>query len=133
MIQFSPNSIQVRARRNSSKRFDLDNNKIIYTLHEDDITVRVSSFLIHSAELAKFYLLYNSNRKTLDNKYYQRPDLLSFDEYGTEQLDWIIMMVNDVFCYEEFTFYSVYVPDKNAIATLLDFQLPDKLREVEVK
>ena len=125
----SPNSTYYIAKQNASTRFDFDANKILYEFEDLSIT----SFRPYTLDSVRFYLLCNSNLIDLETKYYQRPDLLSFDTYGTEQLDWVIMDLNDVFCYEEFILPQIYLPSKDSIISLLDFQLPKKLRKQTVK
>ena len=124
----SPNSILSRARRNAASRLDFDNNKVQYIAQLLDYDVKFTSPLPYTLEQAKFLLLFDATVETLSEKYVQRPDLLSYDRYGTEQLDWVLMYVNDVFCYEEFV-GQVYVPTLTSITRLTEFQLPAQLRQ----
>lgn len=62
-----------------------------------------------------FYLLKNSEQKNFDSQYKYRPSYLSFDEYGTVSLEYILMYVNNVFCVEEFDLNTVIIPSLSSI------------------
>lgn len=62
-----------------------------------------------------FYLLRYSTQKKFEIKYSMRPDYLSYDEYGTVLLGQLLMVVNGVFCVEEFNLENVVIPDFQAI------------------
>lgn len=83
-----------------------------------------------------FYLLKNATQKSFENKYAMRPDYLSFDEYGTVQLAWVLMYVNGVRFVEEFQGLElVIIPSYSAIIEMLKdkfpVQNPDDLTEVD--
>jgi len=130
----SQNSIYVISYKNAHSRFDLDQNKQLYKIFDrsSGMFLTLAAPTPYTVDQMKFFLLYQSKQIELESKYYQRPDLLSFDEYGTEQLDWILMYINDVFCYEEFVGPYVYVPSFDAIQKLLDVRLSKKHKLVEV-
>ena len=129
----SPNSIVYRASRNVSSPLDFDRNKYIYELDYGDLKVKLTGPIPELFERFRFKLLYDSTIKPLDSKYHQRPDLLSFDEYGTEQLDWILMLVNNVCCYEDFVMDEVYVPSYNSILEVVNYAIPERFRYRSVK
>jgi len=62
-----------------------------------------------------FYLLRYSTQQKFDLRYSMRPDYLSYDEYGTVLLDKLLMIVNGVYCVEEFVLENVVIPDFQAI------------------
>ena len=62
-----------------------------------------------------YYLLKNSVEVDLEPKYVRKPYLLSFDQYGTVTLEYLIMYVNNVFCSEEFNISTVILPTMSAI------------------
>lgn len=66
-----------------------------------------------------YYLLKNSKEKEFDRKYRQRPDYLSFDEYGTVQLAQLLMYVNGVPTIEEFDLDKVVIPSYSSIIEML--------------
>jgi len=135
-MEFSPNSILVRAKQNANSVLDLDKNKFLYEIHTSLVDVTFTGFIPYTAEEVKFLLLYDSYRKQLEPKYRQRPDLLSYDEYGTEQFDWILMYVNSAFSYEDFTMSTVFIPTLTAINNIVDVQQlklePIKLSEIKL-
>jgi hypothetical protein len=73
-----------------------------------------------------FYLLRNSEEKDFDRKYTFRPDYLSYDEYGTVALAWLLMYVNTVPSIEEFDLVTVVVPTYSAIIETLKDKFPTK-------
>lgn len=82
-----------------------------------------------------FYLLRNSVEKEFLPKYKFKPDYLSYDEYGTVALEYILMYVNDVACAEEFDLQSVVIPTLAAIIDIAQDKFPkltsDELPEVD--
>lgn len=52
-------------------------------------------------------------------KYYYNPDLLSYDLYGTTELDFVIMKMNGIISSNEFTIPTLYLIPKNTLVTLL--------------
>ncbi len=73
-----------------------------------------------------YYLLANSVEKTFESKYKQRPDYLSFDEYGTVILAPVLMYVNGVFCLEDFDLDKVYIPSYSVIADVVQDKFTTK-------
>lgn len=65
-----------------------------------------------------FYLLRNSKEKVFDKKYKMKPHYLSFDEYGTTILDYVLMYVNGIFSMEDFDLDSIVVPSLNSIVEI---------------
>ena len=129
----SPNSILYRANQNANSPLDIDKNKFVYELVYRDIKVELAGPIPELFEQFRYRLLYDSELRKLEPKYYQRPDRLSFDEYGTEALDWILMLVNNVCCYEDFVLPEVYIPSYNAILEVTNYVIPEKFRRRQVK
>ena len=73
-----------------------------------------------------FYLLVNSTEKDFESKYRYRPSYLSFDEYGTVILDFLLMYVNNVKLIEDFKLNTIVVPDMSAIVEICEDKIPRK-------
>ncbi len=65
-----------------------------------------------------FYLLKNSTEKQFDPKYKMRPSYLSYDEYNTVVLDYLLMYINNVYCVEDFDLVTVIVPSLSSIINI---------------
>jgi len=83
-----------------------------------------------------FFLLRNSVEKTFDKKYTYRPDYLSYDEYGTVSLAYLLMYVNSVPSIEDFDLERVVIPDYASIVEILKDKVPtqdtEDLTEVDL-
>jgi len=81
-----------------------------------------------------YFLLKHSTIKEFDKQYNMRPDYLSFDEYGTVTLAFLLMYVNGVFSIELFNLDRVYIPSMAAIVEIVkdkfSVQNPNDLTEV---
>ena len=53
-------------------------------------------------------------------KYRYKPDLLAYDVYGSVQLDYIILMINDMYDPKEFCKRKIYLPYASALVDFLD-------------
>lgn len=53
-------------------------------------------------------------------KYMYNPDLLAYDLYGSVQLDFIILLLNDMVDPKEFNIKSVKLPYANVLSTFLN-------------
>ena len=74
-----------------------------------------------------FYLLRNSTEVEWEAKYKYRPDYVSFDYYGTPQLDNFIMYVNGVRLLEEFSdLKTIVIPSFESIIVSLQDNFPTK-------
>jgi len=65
-----------------------------------------------------FFLLKNSRKEEFKSIYKMKPDYLSFDEYGTVTLDYLLMYVNFVYKIEDFDLINVIIPEKDAIVEI---------------
>lgn len=101
-----------------SNRYKTEND--YFTFPDPNITV---------LEKYLYYLLKNSKEVEFNNSMYQyRPDYVSFDYYGTPNLDKLLMFVNGIRTVEEFTnLKTVLVPSLQSINTILQDNFdPDK-------
>ena len=82
-----------------------------------------------------YYLLKDSVVKEFNPRYKFRPSYLSYDEYNTVVLEYLLMYVNNVFCAEDFDLTSVIVPSLSSIINICRDKFPkqsvDKLEEME--
>ena len=78
------------------------------------------------------YLIANSQYKTLEAKYYYKPEYLSFDEYGTYKFWELLLFVNGCYCLEDFTMSYVYVPYYDAIFEVLKNHIPKSEKEIKL-
>lgn len=62
-----------------------------------------------------YYLLKNSVEVDLNPKYIRKPYLLSYHQYDTVTLEYLIMYINGVFCSEDFDIPTVVLPTLSAI------------------
>src|SRR5271157_2243005 len=62
-----------------------------------------------------FYLLKNADEVTLQRQYFMQPGYLSYDQYNTVALKFLLMYVNQVQCEEDFTIDTVVIPTLSAI------------------
>lgn len=67
-----------------------------------------------------FYLLKNSIEVDLESKYIRKPWLLSSDQYGTIQLEYLILYVNGIGIAEDFDISSVVLPTMSSIIAMCD-------------
>ena len=65
-----------------------------------------------------YYLLKESTQKDFNQKYKYKPSYLSFDEYGTVVLEYVLMYVNNVFCTEDFDLNTVIIPSLDSIINI---------------
>jgi len=105
--------IDVEASQNIRLPIDLDHMRRRYRTDSDIFSF--PSPEISTIDKYMFYLLRNSTQKQFEQKYIMRPDYLSFDEYGTVMLGQLLMIVNGVFCVEEFNLDKVVIPDFQSI------------------
>ena len=75
-----------------------------------------------------FFLVSNSVMVEFDPKYKMRPDYLSFDEYGTVALWYLLMYVNSVYSIEDFDLNSVIIPTIESVIAICQ----DKFSKLDV-
>jgi len=75
-----------------------------------------------------------SQRIEMTSRYYMRPDYVSYDYYGTTNLAFLIMYVNNCTCALEFTKDVILVPDLDIVTYVLTkSKVPKELLEYELK
>ena len=104
---------------NKNDRYDY--NKIIYyTMTEDQSLIILDTDLF--AQYMRFIAQYINKYKVSDyqRRYYRcKPKLLSQDIYGTPELYWLLIMINDQEC-----------PSKFHLKSTINLIAPDQLAEV---
>ena len=73
-----------------------------------------------------YYLLKDATEKTFDPKYNMRPDYMSYDEYGTTSLAYVLMYVNDVFSVEDFYLDVIVIPSFSSIVRICRQKFSEK-------
>lgn len=110
----------------NSHNYFKNKNKLIFIDEEgqikEEINISIPSYKI--IERNYDYLKIESEYKKMDNKYINRPDYLSFDEYGTVNFWFILMYINDCFNIKEFNPRYVYIPSYEAITELIEEHNP---------
>jgi len=106
-------------------RYQTENEKFVF-----------SSPSIETLEKNLFYLLKNSYHVDLESKFVRKPWLLSYEQYGTVTLDYLIMYINDVSCVEDFNIPSVILPTMSAIIKICQDKVtktskPNLLEKIE--
>lgn len=106
-------NIKTEARQRIRLPIDLDYMGERYKTSNDLYTFTSPS--LWTIEKNLYYLLKNSIEISLEPKYVRKPYLLSFDQYDTVVLEFLIMYVNGVFCSEDFDIPKVVLPTLSSI------------------
>jgi hypothetical protein len=101
-------------------------------------TYKVDNIMFDSPHIYIFkdyygYLRANSDYVDLDQKYYQKPDYLSYDIYETTKFWEMLLYINNCFCIEEFILDKVYIPKYDAVFEMLRSYIKDSDRLIELK
>jgi len=78
------------------------------------------------------FLKANSSYDILQSKYKYKPDFLSLELYNTTKLWELLLFVNNCYSIEEFNRTYVYIPSYNSIYEVLEHQLGEKERTVNL-
>lgn len=70
-------------------------------------------------EQQKDFLIQNSKVIDMEPRYEQRPEYVSWDEYGTVNLAPIILFINDVFSRPDFTMDEIIVPNPDYLEQMI--------------
>jgi hypothetical protein len=116
-----PNTIDIEAKKLIKVVVDVDKFRRRYVKQDGNTRAQFVSPEITTFEKFRFYLLKNSESKTLLQKYYYRPDYLSFDEYGTTLLWPLLLYINDIPLIEEFDKDQILVPDSSVVSDLAKY------------
>jgi len=100
-------------RKNAKVSYNIKYTSPYYKAKSNGIIFQSPSLEIIEKNL--FYLLSHSQERKLMQRYYMKPSYLSYDEYGTIALEFLLMYVNNVFTPEDFVMDKVIVPEFGAI------------------
>lgn len=112
------------SKLNSRRATNVDN--MTYKYRTENSLYVVPSPAMWVLEKNLFFLLRNSKEKEFDKKYTMRPHYMSYDEYGTTTLDYVLMFVNGVACMEDFSLSNVIVPSLNSIIEMTSGKISEK-------
>lgn len=115
-------TIDREAIRQARSPLNIDNFSDKYKTESGVFTFTSPSLWV--LEKNYFYLLAHSTEKEFESKYRFRPSYLSYDEYGTVILDFLLMYVNNVKLIEDFKLNTVVVPDMSAIVEMCEDKIP---------
>jgi hypothetical protein len=112
-------TIYDEARNRARQAIDFEKQGDRYKTDNDYFTFPDPN--LDTLEKYLFYLLKNSKEVLFDGSVYQyRPDYMSFDYYGTPNLDKLIMFVNGIRTIEEFVnLKTVLIPSLQSINAIL--------------
>jgi hypothetical protein len=112
-------TIYDEARNRARQAVDFEKQSNRYKSENDYFTFPDPN--LETLEKYLFYLLKNSKEVEFDNSIYQyRPDYISYDYYGTSNLDKLIMFVNGIRTVEDFVnLKTVLIPSLQSINTIL--------------
>jgi len=111
-------TIDIEARRFSNLLIDEDKFRRKYKDKDKTLSIIFSSPYLEIFEKNRFYLLKESIKKVLETKYYYRPDYLSYEEYGSTSLWYLLLYINDISCIENFNKYEILIPSYSSILRL---------------
>lgn len=103
------------------------NYKITYKLPNELTFLGFDSAILDNL---KPYLQTQGSTVTLDPKYKQNPELLSYDQYGTPDFWYVILFVNNIFSKINFTVEQIFIPSRNAISYLISNSLKKEDRTI---
>jgi hypothetical protein len=109
-------TIDIEAKSNAKLQTNIDFMGQKYVCEINPYIVPSPS--LWALEKNLYYLLRNSREETFKSKYLYKPSYMSYDEYGTVTLDYILMYVNNVRCIEEFNLSTVIIPEYGAISDI---------------
>lgn len=115
------NTIDVAAKRNINLSVDVDKHRRRLLKTDGNVSVQFVGPVITTFEKFRFFLLKNSEVRTLKENFKFRPDYLSHDEYGTVALWPLLLFINDVASIEEFDLEEVIVPNYTSILQITRF------------
>jgi hypothetical protein len=112
-------TIDQEAQSRARQAIDFEKQSDRYKTENDYFTFPDPN--LETFEKYLYYLLKNSKEVSFNNSVYQyRPDYLSFNYYGTTNLDKLLMFVNGIRTVEEFVnLKTVLIPSLDSINTIL--------------
>lgn len=114
-----PHTIYDEARNRARQAIDFEKQSDRYKTDNDYFTFPDPN--LETLEKYLFFLLKNSKEVVFDSSSYQfRPDYMSYDYYGTSNLDKLILFVNGIRTVEDFTnLKTILIPSLQSINTML--------------
>ena len=120
VLSQSPSDISNFKRRYLVK---LNNTHIVFDSPAFDLLVRYVQILRT-----------NSEKVQMNDRYYMRPDYVSYDYYGTTNLSFLIMYVNNCSCAIEFTKDIFLVPNSDVVSSIITkCKVPKEILEYDLK
>jgi len=121
-------SIKREAKRNSELVTDLDNFRnhyIEYSDTDEDLNVTFPANEIETYDRNFFMLLSRSKKVSFKPEWFQRPDYVSKEYYGTNIFWALILFVNRISNIEEFKNLSeLLIPPYNMVLDMLKHRVP---------
>lgn len=102
---------------------DLDYYRRRYSMKEydellEEILIQFVAPKIIAYEEYRFYLLQNSEVKSIVPKNFYRPDYVSYEEYGTTNLWSLILYINDIPTIEDFSIKDILIPSYASVLNI---------------
>ena len=123
--------LDLDAEKNILLATDPDKFRKKYRESKNGINITFASPYFYTLEKYKFYLLRKSTSIVLEKKYYYKPDYLSYDEYGTETLWYMILYLNNVASIEQFDILDVILPTYSAIIDIAKERVGDQINDLK--
>jgi hypothetical protein len=117
-------TIDLESKQRIKSPIDIDNMGERYKTESEVFTFTSPS--LWTLEKHLFFLLKDSIEKTFEPKYRMKPDYLSYDEYGTVILSYLLMFVNGVYSLEDFDLDNVIIPSYDSIVEICKDKFPKK-------
>ena len=117
------NDIRTESKIKSSQLTDITYFREKFYIDKDDLYIDDLSITLLIENFA--YLKKESVRVSLDKKYYYKPDYLAKDIYGTTNLWFLILYMNNCKSIEEFTLNEIDLPTKESIYEILKYYKPE--------
>lgn len=127
-------NIYDEARSLSTLASDFDNMRSRYIKSDIDqgIVVRFPSAESASLEHYKHLLITESDKVDFNTKWSMRPDYASYEFYGSTVLYHILMFVNNIMSFEEFSnLDTILVPRDYIVSDVLEFRNTEKRIDLE--
>ena len=102
--------------------YDISNFRNKYIINDELIDSPIIETLNEHYE----YILMNSNKIKLEEKYKYKPYSLSKFIYGTYDFWFLLMYMNGCFCFEEFNMPMVIIPREETLQLLFKHQKSNK-------
>lgn len=118
-------TIGTEARVKSTLSSDVDKFRGKYRTYEEQVDsskigITFVSPIVSLYDRYRFFILQNSEKKTLALNHKYRPDYVSYEEYGTTNWWTLILYINDIKCIEEFDKDEILVPSMDCITKLME-------------